>query len=323
MRRREFIALLGAASAWTGAGAAAQPHLPVVGFVNSGTRQQAHAAFGRGMNETGFVDGQNVAIEYRFAEGQYERLPALIGDFVRRRVAVLAATGGVHTALTAKAATTTIPIVFANGSDPVRFGVVASLNRPGGNVTGVSFFTSELETKRLGLLYELLPKMSAVAALVNPTNGNAENQSREIKEAAGALGLRLRVLNASSEGDIEAAFASVAEMRAGALLVASDPFFFARSEKVVSLAARWRVPAIYEWREFAEAGGLMSYGTNLADAYRQAGNYAGQILKGAKPADLPVIQSTKFEFVINLRTAKALAIEIPHLLLARADEVIE
>jgi putative ABC transport system substrate-binding protein len=255
---------------------------------------------------------------YWFGEKQ-----TMARDLVRVQVTVIAAFGGVHTPLAAKAATATIPIVFAIGSDPVKFGLVASFNRPGGNVTGVSFFTAELEAKRLGLLHELVPKATAIAVLVNPTNANAGNQSRELSEAARTLGLQLHVLNASSDGDFDAAFAAVAQMPAGALLVASDPFFLARREKLVSLAARAAVPAIYEWREFTEAGGLVSYGTSLVDAYRQAGIYAGRILKGEKPADLPVVQSTKFELVINVKTAKALGLEIPDRLLALADEVIE
>jgi putative ABC transport system substrate-binding protein len=247
----------------------------------------------------------------------------LAADLVRRQVAVLAASGGVHTALAAKAATATIPIVFANGSDPVKFGLVASLNRPGGNATGVSFFTAQLEGKRLGLLRELVPQATTIAALVNPANANTDNQSKELKEAARTLGLQLHVLNAGSEREIETAFATLTQIRAGALAVASDPFLFARRQQLIVLAARHAVPAIYEWREFAEAGGLVSYGTSLTEAYHQAGSYAGRILKGEKPSDLPVVQTTKFEFVLNLTVAKVLGLDVPPGLSARADEVIE
>jgi putative tryptophan/tyrosine transport system substrate-binding protein len=264
-----------------------------------------------------------VTVDYRYAEGHYDRLPALAADLIRRQVAVLCASGGVHTAIAAKAATATIPIVFANGSDPIKFGLVASLNRPGGNITGVSFFTAELEGKRLGLLHELVPRAAAIAALVNPTNANADDQSRELKDAARTLGLELHILNAVSEGEIDKSFATLAQTRAGALLVASDPFFFGRRQQLIALAARHAVPAIYEWRAFAEAGGPMSYGTNQAEAYRQAGIYAGRILKGDKPSDLPVVRTTKFELIINLTAAKVLGLDMPPGLSARADEVIE
>ena len=321
MRRRDFITLLGgAAAAWP---LAARAQQPVIGFLHSGSATPPHAAFQQGLNETGYVDGRNVRVDYRYADGQYDRLPALAADLVRRQVAVLGAYGGVHTAIVAKAATATIPIVFGMGSDPVKFGLVASLNRPGGNITGVSFFTAELEGKRLGLLHEVVPRETEIAALVNPTNANADNQSKELNEAARTLGLQLHVLNASSEREIDMAFASLLQNRIGALVVASDPFFFARRQQLIALAARHAVPAIYEWRDFAAAGGLMSYGTSLTEAYRQAGSYAGRILKGEKPTDLPVVQATKFEFVINLTAAKVLGLEVPPGLSARADEVIE
>jgi putative ABC transport system substrate-binding protein len=324
MRRREFITLLGCAGvACPLAAHAQQPAMPVIGFLHSGSASPPHAAFHRGLNETGYVDGRSVRIDYRYAGGDYDGLPAVAADLVRRQVAVLAASGGVHTALAAKAATATIPIVFANGSDPVKFGLVASLNRPGGNATGVSFFTAQLEGKRLGLLRELVPQATAIAALVNPANANADNQSKELKEAARTLGLQLHVLNAGSEREIETAFATLTQIRAGALAVASDPFLFARRQQLIALAARHAVPAIYEWREFAEAGGLVSYGTSLTEAYHQAGSYAGRILKGEKPSDLPVVQTTKFEFVINLTAAKVLGLDVPPGLSARADEVIE
>jgi putative tryptophan/tyrosine transport system substrate-binding protein len=323
MRRREFMTLIGGAAAWPLVARAQQSATPVIGFLHSGSASPPHAGFRQGLNDAGYRDGRNVVIEYRYAEGQYDRLPALAADLVRRQVVVLGASGGVHTPLAAKAATATIPIVFAIGSDPVKFGLVASLNRPGGNVTGVSFFTAELEPKRLGLLHELVPRLDAVAALVNPTNANAENQTRELKEAARTLRLQLHILNASGERDFDAAFASLIQLRAGGLVVASDPFFFGRRQQLIALAAHHAVPAIYEWREFAEAGGLMSYGTNLTDAYRQAGVYTGRILNGERPADLPVVRSTKFELVINLKTAKALGLAVPNAMQLLADEVIE
>ena len=329
-KRREFITLLGGATAassvsWPLAARAQQPAMPVIGLLSSSAPAGSSlpAMFRRGLGEVSYVEGRNVAIEFRWAEGQYDRLPALAADLVRKGVAVLGAFGGVHTAIAAKAASTSIPIVFAIGSDPVKFGLVASLNRPGGNITGVSFFTAELEAKRLGLLHELAPRATVIAALINPNNANAGNQSRELEEAAGTLGLQVRLVNAGADRDFDPAFAAMAQMRAGALLVAADPFFFSQRQHLVQLAARHAIPAIYEWREFAEAGGLASYGTNLADANRQAGVYAGRILKGEKPAELPVMQSTRFEFLINLKTAKALGLEVPPGLSARADEVIE
>jgi putative ABC transport system substrate-binding protein len=327
MKRREFIALLGgAAAAWPLATHAQQARMPVIGFVNAaspGPLRQQIAAFREGLKDSNYVESHNVAVEYRWAEGQYDRLPALVADLVRQQVSVIVAGGGAPAVLAAKAATTTIPIVFSAGGDPVGLGLVASLNRPGGNITGVYIFTSGLEAKRLGLLHEMVPKATPIGVLVNSNFADAENQLRDVKEAAASLGVQLVVVRANAESDFDAAFSALVRQRAGALLVCSSPFFNGRREQLVVLAARHAVPAIFEWRDFAVAGGLMSYGTNLADAYRQVGVYAGQILKGAKPVDLPVVQSTKFELVINLSTAKALGIEVPPTLSARADEVIE
>jgi putative tryptophan/tyrosine transport system substrate-binding protein len=325
LRRREFITLLGgAAVAWPFTAYAQRPVTPVIGFLHSGSADpKRHAAFQRGLHELGYVERQNLEIEYRWAEGQYERLPALAAELVRLQVAVLVAAGAVHTALAAKAATSTIPIAFANGSDPVEFGLVASLNRPGGNVTGVSFFTSQLGAKRLGLLHELVPRAATIAALVNPTNSNAEIQSRDLTEAASTLGLQLHILNPSTEHDLDPAFASAVQMRAGAVAVAADPFYFSQHKRLVALAASHALPAIYEWREFVDAGGLASYGTSFSDGYRQLGIYTGRLLKGERPADLPAMQSVKFEFVINLKTAKTLGLEISPTLSALAAEVIE
>jgi putative tryptophan/tyrosine transport system substrate-binding protein len=326
MKRREFITLLGSATAWPLTARGQQPTVPVIGFLNAGSpgpwRQQI-AAFHEGLKESGYVEGQNVAVEYRWAEGQYDRLPALAADLVRRQVSVILAGGGAPVVLAAKAATTTIPIVFTAGADPVGFGLVASLRRPGGNITGVYMFTSGLEAKRLGLLHEIVPKATTIAVLVNPNYSDAENQLRDVQEAAARLGVQLVVVRANAENDFDAAFSTVVQQRSGALLVCASPFFNARREQLVVLAARHALPAVFENRDFAAAGGLMSYGTSLADAYRQAGVYAGRILKGAKPGDLPVVQSTRFEFVINLNTAKALGLDVPLGISAGADEVIE
>jgi putative tryptophan/tyrosine transport system substrate-binding protein len=327
MRRREFILLVGAAAVtWPLAARAQQAALPVVGFVTAGSADASVdrvRAFRKGLNDTGYVEGQNVTVEYHWLEGEYDRLPALMADLVRRQVAVIAALGN-QQALAAKAATTTIPIVFDVGEDPVRLGLVASLARPGGNATGMNIFAGEVVAKRLGLLHDVAPKAVRIAVLVNPANVSmAEATLREIPEAAHAVGLQIVVLKASTSGEIEAAFATIVRDRADALVVASDIFFASRRVQFATLATRYAIPATYYSREFVEVGGLMSYGIDLLDVYRQDGVYTGQILKGAKPADLPVLQSTKFEFVINLQTARALGIEVPNSILLIADEVID
>jgi putative tryptophan/tyrosine transport system substrate-binding protein len=327
MRRREFIWLFGGAAVlWPLAVYAQQRPMPVIGFLNvasPGPLRQQIAAFREGLKESGYVEGQNVAVEYRWAEGQYERLPELAADLVRQQVSVIFVGGGAPAELAVKAATTTIPIVFSTGGDPVRSGLVASLNQPSGNITGVYHFATGLEAKRLGLLHEMLPKATPIAVLINPNYADAENQLRDVQEAAARLGVQLVVVRANAESDFNAAFSTVVQQRSGALLVCASPFFNNKREQLVVLAARHALPAIFEWRDFAAAGGLMSYGTSLADAYHQVGVYAGQILRGTKPGDLPVVQSTKFELVINLSTAKALGIEVPPTLSARADEIIE
>jgi putative ABC transport system substrate-binding protein len=327
VKRREFVALLGAAAASPCAVLAQQP-MPVIGWLSIGSLETDKAirltGFRQGLNESGYVDGQTVAIEYGWAEGQYDRLPTLAADLVGRPVAVIAAIGGAPPALAAKAATATIPIVFNVGVDPVELGLVAGLNRPGGNITGVTVLTAELVAKRLDLLRELLPGPTVVAVLVNPTNSAATDaETRSLRDAARFLGLQLQFLTASAAGEIDTAFANLVERRIGALVVSADPFFTSRADQIVALAARHAVPAIYVWREFAAAGGLISYGTDLADTHRQAGVLVGKILKGAKPADLPVQQAVKLDLVINLKTADALGLKIPLPLLGRADEIIE
>ena len=329
MKRRGFITLLGstvAAVAWPLTARAQQPALPVVAFIREGSADASArfaAAFRKGLNETGYVEGQNVTVGYHWLEGQYDRLPALMADLVRQQVAVIATIGNV-TSLAAKAATATIPIVFGVGDDPVKLGLVASLARPGGNATGINFFVQEVVAKRLRLLHELVPKAVRVAVLVNPRNASAaESTLRGVQEAAPAIGLQTQILNASTIGEIDAAFATLARERPDALFVAGDAFFLDRRVQFATLTARDRIPAAYSVREPVAAGGLMSYGTDIADVFRQVGVYTGSILKGAKPADLPVLQSTKFEFVINLQTARALGIEVPPGVISVADEVIE
>jgi putative ABC transport system substrate-binding protein len=326
--RREFVAALGGVGiALSFAAHAQQPAMPVIGFLSGGSRESdvfRLTAFRQGLGETGFVEGRNVAIDYRWADGQYDRLPALAADLVRGQVSVIAVFGSTPGALTAKAATATIPIVFFTGGDPVQLGLVASLNRPGGNLTGVTALGVELVPKRLELLHELLPSVAVIAVLVNPNNAQqTEAETKAVLDAARALGLQLHILSASTEAEINAAFATLAQLRAGALLVSSEAFFNSHRELLAALALRHSVPTIHQNREFAAAGGLMSYGASLTDAYRQIGVYTGRILKGEKPADLPVMQSTKVELFINLKTAKALGLTVPLTLLGRADEVIE
>jgi len=325
LKRREFITLLGSAAlTWPLAVRGQQSQTPIVGFVDGGSSNARRAAaFHGGLNETGYVEGQNVTVEYHWLDGQYDRLPSLMADLVRR-VAVIATPVSNPASLAAKAATTTVPIVFGVGEDPVKLRLVASLARPGGNATGINFFGQEVVAKRLGLLHELVPKAVRIAVLVNPANVQvAETTLRDTSEAARVLGLQTHTLNASTSREIEAAFSTLLRDRADALFVAGDAFFVSRRVQFATLTARHAIPAIYSVREYVEAGGLMSYGTDDLNRFRQAGIYTGQILRGAKPADLPVMQSTKFEFLINLVTARALGLEVPPTLLARADEVIE
>jgi putative tryptophan/tyrosine transport system substrate-binding protein len=325
MRRREFIAGLGGAAAWPVVARAQQPAMPVIGFLNGASYSLSAylvRAFHEGLGETGYIEHRNVVIEYRSADGQYDRLPALAADLVHRQVSVIAATG-TPTGLPAKAATATIPIVFVTGSDPVQQGLVASLNRPGANLTGATTLAVELGQKRVEMLHELIPTAALIAFLVNPDASNLAIVSRDVQVAARAIGLPLHVLHARTIPDLEAVFATVVELRAGALLIATDTFFNSQSELLAKLAPRYALPAIYQYREFAAAGGLMSYGGSITDAYRVAGRYTGRILKGEKPRDLPVQQSTKAELFINLQTAKALGLTVPETLLVQADEVFQ
>jgi putative ABC transport system substrate-binding protein len=325
MRRREVITLLGGAAAWPIVARAQRVTTPAIGFLSSRSLDEAKqsvTAFRSGLRTTGHLDGQNVVIEYRWADGEYARLPELAADLVQRGVVVLAATGGEPSALAAKAATSTIPIVFTIGDDPVKLGLVGSINRPGGNATGVSLLTNFAETKRLGLLNDALPA-GVFGVLVNPNLQVAQDRSREVQEAARAIGRPIQVVNAGSDEELEEAFATLARGRVVALLVTADPFLTIRRDRIIALAAQIKVPAIYPYREYAEAGGLMSYGISLKEGYHQAGIYTGQVLKGAKPADLPVFQSTKFEFVINLKIAKTLGIKFSENVLSLADDVIE
>jgi putative tryptophan/tyrosine transport system substrate-binding protein len=326
MRRREFIALLGGAAAWPLVARAQQPAMPVIGFLHGGTPQgyvPMMAAFRKSLSEAGYSEGQNVTIELRWAEGRLERLPDLAADLVRRQVSVIFAGGGAEPALAAKAATSKIPIVFANGVDPVEVGLVASLSRPGGNITGVSFLINTLGPKELEALHDLRPQATVIAALINPDLATTASQSQDVEMAARALGLQVRVLHASTERGIETVFASLPQVQTDGLVIGANALFFSRRDQLVGLATRYSVPTVYPWREAVVAGGLMSYGASVAAAYRLAGNYTGRILKGEKAVDLPVQQSTKTERAINLKTVRTLGLEVPPTLLARADEVIE
>jgi len=326
MKRREFITLLGAvAVAWPLSARAQQPPMPVIGFLGSASPEpwaDRLSAFRQGLSEAGYVEGRNVTIEYRWSDGRNDRLTALAADLVRRQVDVIVATGGAP-AIAAKTAATKIPIVFSLGGDPVASGLVASLNRPGGNATGVNMFTAQLGPKRLGLLRELVPTAALTAVLLNPKSLSIEDQLKDVHEAARAVDQQIHILHASSEPELDTAFTTLPSLRAGALLVGSDPYFNSQRDQIIALAARHAIPAIYEWREFAMAGGLMSYGTSITNTYRQVGLYTGRVLKGEKPADLPVVQPTKFEFVINLKTAKVLGLAVPNSMQLLADEVIE
>jgi putative ABC transport system substrate-binding protein len=326
MKRRAFISLLGGAAAWPLAARAQQPAMPVIGLLSAGSQQSDAArliAFRQGLNEIGYVEGRNLASEYRWADNQYDRLHALAVELLGRRATVIVAIGGPAPAVAAKAATRTVPIVFTVGGDPVKLGLVASLNRPGGNVTGVTNLANIVVAKQFEVLHETVPKAAVVGFLVNPANPNVEPDTKEAQQATRTLGLQLRVVHASTEHDIDAAFASFVRQRVDAGVVLPDALFNSRANQIVALAARYALPTIYSLREFPSVGGLMSYGTGLADAYRQAGIYTGRILKGEKPEDLPIVQATKVELVINLKPAKALGITFPLTLLGRADEVIE
>jgi putative ABC transport system substrate-binding protein len=326
MRRREFITLFGGGlAAWPFGSAGAQP-LPVIGYLSGGSREPSprlHSAFHQGLADMGYVEGRNVAIEYRWADGQYDRLPALAADLVRRKVALIVATGGTMSAQAARAETTTIPILFVSGFDPVQLGTMAGFEREGGNTTGVALYAAPLTVKRLEFLRELVPASSKMALLVNPGGLMADAEMRDVEAATRAAGLKLLVLKAGADGDITAAFASAAQHRANALIVSSDAFFTRRRTELVALAAQQDMRVVYPWREYVEAGGLMSYGPRLGEAFREVGRYAGRILKGATPAELPIQAPRKFELIVNLKTAKALNLTVPPLLLARADEVIE
>jgi putative tryptophan/tyrosine transport system substrate-binding protein len=326
MQRRELITLLGGAAAVWPLVASAQPAVPIIGFLSSRSAADSTAlvaAFRKGLGDAGYVEGQNIAVEYRWADGQYDRLPALVADLVQRGAAVLVTTGGEPSAFAAKAATSTIPIVFTVGGDPVKLGLVESFNRPGGNATGVSVLTTAPEAKRLGLLHELVPGAKVVGVLIDPNYQQAEAQAQELRDAARTINQRIFIAYAKNDGGLQSAFEALVRERADALLVSADPFFDTRRDRIIAFAAEHRLPAVYQFREYAVGGGLMSYGVSLQDGYRQVGNYAGQILKGTKPAELPIVQSIRFEFVINLKTAKTLGLEVPAMLLARADEVIE
>jgi ABC-type uncharacterized transport system, periplasmic component len=326
LRRRQFITLLGGAAAWPVTSRAQQPGMPVIGFMSTLSPESISnpmVGFHLGLKEAGYIESQNVAIEYRWAQGHYDRMPELAADLVRRKVAVIVASGGDPSPQIAKAASRTIPIVFGMFGDPVREGLVDSLNRPGGNATGVTIFGPAAATKRLQLLHDLVPQAAVTAFLVNPNNPNGNVEMTAAQTAATSLGRQIVVFNASSESELDAAFANMVQQRIGALLGASDPFFYNRRDQIVSLAARHRIPAIYYLRDFARAGGLMAYGNSLTDMYRLVGVYTGRILRGEKPTDLPVAQSTKFEFIINLQAARALGIEVPNSMQLLADEVIE
>jgi putative tryptophan/tyrosine transport system substrate-binding protein len=328
MRRREFITLVGgaAAAAWAVMVRAQQSALPVIGFLHSQTASAyalTMAAFRKGLSEAGYVEGQNVAIEYRWAEGHFDRLPSLAADLVRRQVSVIFAGGGLDPSLAAKEATSKIPIVFANGTDPVEAGLVGSFDRPGANITGITFLLNTLGPKELEVLFELVPKADLVAVLINPKSSTAASQLKDLQDTARASGRQLRIFHASTDRDIEMVFASLVQPELGGLVIGADAFFFSRRDQFVALATRSAVPTIYPWREAAVAGGLASYGASVADAYRLAGIYIGRILKGDKPANLPVQQATKTELVINLKTAKSLGLSVPNTLIGRADELIE
>jgi ABC-type uncharacterized transport system substrate-binding protein len=327
MKRREFIAGIGGAAAWPLVARAQQPAMPVIGFLGA-TSPEGYATFVAGfrlgLKWAGVVDTENVAIVYRWAEGQYDQLPALAADLVSHRVSVIVATGGLPSSLAAKQATETIPIVFTLGSDPIKFGLVSSLNRPSGNITGVTLFAYLLDAKRVELMHELVPGASVVALLVNPNSpAQAEAQYTDVAAAARKFGQQLIILRAGTVSEIDSAVATIAQTKSSVLLVSADPLFLSRRDQLVALVTRHAIPSIYEWRQFAEAGGLMSYGIDLVDAYRQAGIYVGKILRGAKPGDLPILQPTKFEFVINLKTAKVLGLTVPNTMLVAADQVIE